>query len=102
MFLFTERKFIESLKRYDDVAEYFPEYIVDFLRQKNRLHVVQNKIIIREPWGDWNTDDLVQSAEIVQLHTNFNISDYVTKILKEIDDPFRFYIDLSMILKTSK
>ena len=110
MFLYNERKFIESLHPHDaDAYEYFPDVIVQYLENNNRLHTIQNrvyfkmfdivlhnlKVLIRRARG--RGDNMVQSAEIVAMHTDFTIFDYVTTLVEKIGFPYRFHIDLTIL-----
>ena len=44
MFLFTEKKFLEGLKRDIDLSLFFPEDEVQFLKEKNRYHQIQSRV----------------------------------------------------------
>ena len=58
------------------------------------------KVTIKKPWG--TGDDVVQRVETVTLHTDFTIFDFVKNIIKNIGEPYRFYIDLSLICTAGK
>ena len=44
MFLFTEKKFLEGLKRDIDLSLFFPEDEIQFLKEKNRYHQIQSRV----------------------------------------------------------
>ena len=44
MFLFTEKKFLESLKHDVDYSLFLPEAEIQFLKQKQRLHQIQSRV----------------------------------------------------------
>jgi len=44
MFLYDEKKFLESQYHEDDAEDFFPEFIVKFLKDNNRLHTIQNRV----------------------------------------------------------
>ena len=44
MFLFTEKKFLESLKHDVDFSLFLPEAELQFLKQKQRLHQIQSRV----------------------------------------------------------
>lgn len=46
MFLYNERKFIESLPHDADAYDYFPDLIVKYLEDNNRLHTIQNRVYL--------------------------------------------------------
>lgn len=44
MFLYFEKKYLESLRRNDKIEDYFPSLIVDYLRKVNKLYLVENRV----------------------------------------------------------
>ena len=46
MFLFREKKFLESLRRDVDLELFIPKDEIDFLKEKRKIHQIQNKVKI--------------------------------------------------------
>ena len=45
MFTIPEEDFLKTLPQEDiDPDEFFPDVIVDYLRDRNKLHVLQNRV----------------------------------------------------------
>ena len=44
MFLFREKKFLESLRRDVDLSLFIPKDEIEFLQEKKKLHQIQNKV----------------------------------------------------------
>ena len=44
MFLFTEKKYLEGLKRDIDLSLFFPEDEIQFLKEKHRYHQIQSRV----------------------------------------------------------
>ena len=45
---------------------------------------------------------MVQSAELVKLHTNFDTRDFIKSIVDNMDMPFHIYVDYQMVYRESK
>ena len=58
------------------------------------------QIDIRPPFG--KGQEMVQPAEIVKLHTNFETRDFVKSIVDNLDMPFHIYVDYQMVYRESK
>ena len=46
MFLFREKKFLESLRQDVDLELFIPKDEIDFLKEKRKIHQIQNKVNI--------------------------------------------------------
>ena len=44
MFLYPEKKYLESLKKDEQIQDYFPDLIIDFLQERDRLRILQNRV----------------------------------------------------------
>ena len=44
MFVYPEKQYLESLKKDDHVQDYFPEFIVKFLEDRDRLRKLKNRV----------------------------------------------------------
>ena len=47
MFLFREKKFLESLSVPVDFEEFIPKDEIEYLKRINRFHQIQNKVILQ-------------------------------------------------------
>ena len=45
MFLGREKRFLQSLKKDVDVNQCFPEEIIEFLKEKERIHQIKPKVL---------------------------------------------------------
>ena len=44
MFLYPEKQFLESLKKEEHVQDHFPDFIVEFLEERDRLRILKNRV----------------------------------------------------------
>ena len=109
MFLFPEKKYLESLKIAIDWQDYFPDDEISLLKEKNRFHQIQSrvncnfikqslfllKVAIKPPFG--MGEDHVQVAELVLPHVKQPLAAQIKDICEAIDDPFRCFFSLSML-----
>ncbi len=58
------------------------------------------QIDIKPPFG--KGQEMVQPAEIVKLHTDFETRDFVKSIVDNLDMPFNIYVDYQMVYRESK
>ena len=45
MFLGREKRFLQSLKKDVDLNDWFPEEIIEFLKEKERIHQIKPKVL---------------------------------------------------------